>query len=313
VEGDSLTLREVRADGSVGLSNGSILRPREVEVLRLIARGLRNQEIAAGLYLSVHTVEYHAASIFQKLGVRNRTEAGLTAALLGLLDQTTSPQPAAHIVQTTENTTKRPLKPAVIRRGLASRFRLTSHEGSQKVLKGLRSWLSGKVVYTVPRAVLMAGMLVAIFVSTAKVTATFDLDERLIGRRLDTWVLGHPEALHCTSPPAAEASYPDDSRFPPWTDIPQDALVTMEFFGQEVRGLPGTICFKSEADLYTHFGKDVVHRYCVRTDTDPDSLKEVTRIALAERLPVSGAQCFQSVDEISDYFGLDSRELKPFN
>jgi len=51
------------------------LSAREVEVLGLIAAGMRNGEIAARLSLSVHTVERHTVNIYAKLGVRGRAEA----------------------------------------------------------------------------------------------------------------------------------------------------------------------------------------------------------------------------------------------
>jgi ATP/maltotriose-dependent transcriptional regulator MalT len=52
-----------------------ILSPRELEVLGLIARGYRNQDIAAALVLSLSTVKVHVRHIFEKLGVRSRSEA----------------------------------------------------------------------------------------------------------------------------------------------------------------------------------------------------------------------------------------------
>jgi DNA-binding NarL/FixJ family response regulator len=51
------------------------LTTREVEVLRLLARGARNKEIAAELVVSVHTVERHLANIYVKISARNRAEA----------------------------------------------------------------------------------------------------------------------------------------------------------------------------------------------------------------------------------------------
>jgi DNA-binding CsgD family transcriptional regulator len=52
------------------------LSRRETEVARLAARGARNAEIAASLFLSQKTVEQHLSRVFAKLGVRNRAELG---------------------------------------------------------------------------------------------------------------------------------------------------------------------------------------------------------------------------------------------
>ena len=61
------------------------LTARELEVLRLLARGLRNKEIAARLYVSERTVNFHLANIYQKLHVSGRTEALSKAHEQGLL------------------------------------------------------------------------------------------------------------------------------------------------------------------------------------------------------------------------------------
>ncbi len=50
------------------------LTGRELQVLRLIAQGKVNREITGGLFIAVGTVKAHAASIYRKLDVRNRTE-----------------------------------------------------------------------------------------------------------------------------------------------------------------------------------------------------------------------------------------------
>ena len=64
---------------------GAALTPRELDVLRLVAQGLGNKEIAADLDLSTHTVKYHLASVLAKLGVRSRTEAVSRGIRTGLL------------------------------------------------------------------------------------------------------------------------------------------------------------------------------------------------------------------------------------
>ena len=51
------------------------LSPRELEVLRLVATGLTNREIAAQLYVSEKTVARHVSNIFQKLEVSSRSAA----------------------------------------------------------------------------------------------------------------------------------------------------------------------------------------------------------------------------------------------
>ena len=67
------------------------LSSRELEVLALIARGLTNQEIAARLYLSLHTVKAHARSIYAKLGVSSRTQAVARGRALGYLSEDRRP------------------------------------------------------------------------------------------------------------------------------------------------------------------------------------------------------------------------------
>jgi DNA-binding CsgD family transcriptional regulator len=52
-----------------------MLTPREAEVLEAVAQGLSNNQVAERLGFTVHTVKFHLASIYRKLGVSNRTEA----------------------------------------------------------------------------------------------------------------------------------------------------------------------------------------------------------------------------------------------
>jgi DNA-binding CsgD family transcriptional regulator len=62
------------------------LSDREVEVLRLIARGRTNREVAADLYLSVKTVGRHVENLYAKLGVHTRAAAAVVAMQHRLLD-----------------------------------------------------------------------------------------------------------------------------------------------------------------------------------------------------------------------------------
>jgi DNA-binding NarL/FixJ family response regulator len=61
------------------------LSDREFEILRLIADGARNQEIAGTLFLAEGTVKNHITNILGKLGVRDRTQAALKARRIGLI------------------------------------------------------------------------------------------------------------------------------------------------------------------------------------------------------------------------------------
>jgi LuxR family maltose regulon positive regulatory protein len=63
------------------------LSPRERDVLRLVAVGLTNEEIAGRLFISPGTVKKHTGSIYGKLGVGNRTEAAARARELDILDK----------------------------------------------------------------------------------------------------------------------------------------------------------------------------------------------------------------------------------
>jgi DNA-binding NarL/FixJ family response regulator len=55
-----------------------------MDVLRLLAQGLRNSEIAADLVVSPKTVDHHVSAVFRKLGVNDRRSAARTAAVLGI-------------------------------------------------------------------------------------------------------------------------------------------------------------------------------------------------------------------------------------
>lgn len=61
------------------------LSPRELEVLRWLAQGLSNKEIARRLHLAEETVKFHMRHILAKLGVQSRTQAVLMAMRLGLI------------------------------------------------------------------------------------------------------------------------------------------------------------------------------------------------------------------------------------
>jgi DNA-binding CsgD family transcriptional regulator len=92
----AIVARRLREQGARGLPRGrrpstranpAGLTRREVEVLRLVAEGLHNPEIAARLFLSPKTVEHHVSAILAKLGVASRLDAARAAERLGIGSQ----------------------------------------------------------------------------------------------------------------------------------------------------------------------------------------------------------------------------------
>ena len=77
-------LRQVSGASAMALPEP--LTERELEVLRLLAKGRQNKEIANELWISERTVKFHVSAILGKLGVGNRTEAVGKAAQLGLIE-----------------------------------------------------------------------------------------------------------------------------------------------------------------------------------------------------------------------------------
>ena len=65
-------------------ANPAGLTDRQVEVLRLLAGGLTNAEIAERLVVSVRTVDHHVSAVLGRLGVGSRKEAAVRATELGL-------------------------------------------------------------------------------------------------------------------------------------------------------------------------------------------------------------------------------------
>lgn len=81
-----LMLLPQNATTSVADESDAHLTPRESEVLRLVARGLSNREIAEVTTLSRLTIESHTRNIYRKLAVNSRTAAVFEARSMGLLN-----------------------------------------------------------------------------------------------------------------------------------------------------------------------------------------------------------------------------------
>jgi DNA-binding NarL/FixJ family response regulator len=79
-EASARLLREVRSPQSP-----ETLTERETEVLRLLAEGKANKEMARKLGISEHTIKSHVHSLLAKLGMQSRTQAALYAARIGLV------------------------------------------------------------------------------------------------------------------------------------------------------------------------------------------------------------------------------------
>ena len=89
----AMVARRLRRRGATGLPRGprpstranpANLTARELEVLALVAQGLRNAEIAERLFLSERTVAHHVSAILRKLDVSSRSQASAAAVALGL-------------------------------------------------------------------------------------------------------------------------------------------------------------------------------------------------------------------------------------
>lgn len=70
-----------------------VLTTREREILRLVAEGHSNNQLARMLWVTEQTVKFHLSNIYRKLDVSNRTEASRWAQVHGLLSEAIAPEP----------------------------------------------------------------------------------------------------------------------------------------------------------------------------------------------------------------------------
>ncbi len=83
--GDVFVPSVILARGHASGSTGALLTVRQIDVLKLVARGLPNRTIAAELGLSEKTVKVHVTAIFKALDVVNRTQAAAAGRQAGLI------------------------------------------------------------------------------------------------------------------------------------------------------------------------------------------------------------------------------------
>jgi LuxR family maltose regulon positive regulatory protein len=89
LEGDEVAVHRVPDNVAVSSEDQPLIEPlseRELEVLALIADGLKNQEIADNLTVALSTVKTHINNIYGKLGVSSRVQAVTRAQELGLIE-----------------------------------------------------------------------------------------------------------------------------------------------------------------------------------------------------------------------------------
>jgi DNA-binding CsgD family transcriptional regulator len=82
---DEIKLDTSKPTDTIILDYGERLSERETEILKLVGKGLSNQEIADTLFITINTTQWHLSHIYAKLGVKSRTQAMLRTKELGLM------------------------------------------------------------------------------------------------------------------------------------------------------------------------------------------------------------------------------------
>ncbi|RDI74034.1 CheY-like/winged-helix domain-containing response regulator [Gaiella occulta] len=86
IEGNVFSATPLAGEAEAGGARAAGLTERETSILKTLARGLSNDEIAKELWVTQQTVKFHLTNIYRKLGVKNRTEATRLAYQQGLVE-----------------------------------------------------------------------------------------------------------------------------------------------------------------------------------------------------------------------------------
>ena len=196
------------------LSNSSALTTREVEIIEQLVLGKSNTEIARQLFLTVHTIEFYATRVYQKLGVRNRTQAALVAMRLGLIKET-SPGMEAPTSRETQDASATPTCLTSVADNASRRNLMTA------IWAGL-----GAAVAAFATIGLVAGIAPAI--------DTLEREMRPVAQRVAPFLVKEAEARHCVAQP-----YPvtPGQPWPRAEAVPSPTAICYDTFEEAIRSI----------------------------------------------------------------------------
>jgi len=253
------------------MSNDTLpqLSEREREILRLVATGATNQQIAAQLNISANTVKVHLRNIFGKIGVASRTEATMYAVRNGLLDidiekepSLVASSPPASQSDTSQETTS---EQAVAANGISTSF------SSPEPTRDIR--------HSLPGALLRGGVVG--FIIIVAILATFIAIER--NNRPEPTSIVQPSGI---APP------PIESRWRLLAPLPSPqagfALVTYSYEGRQYLYAIGGETPAGVSNAVLRF--DIQTNTWVRLSSKPVAVTDVHAVVVGDRLYVPGGR-----------------------